>query len=92
MSVDFPWPESPDRVERRVRGIVESVLRPAELEEIRLDWATLHAGTRRFSPRGWVVLRLTVLAVDDEGGQWEIWGPDWPQGWEGTHRGQRPSA
>ena len=84
VSVEFPWPESPARVERRVRGIVESLLRPDELEEIRLEWVTPEAGTLRFSPRGWVVLRLTVLAMNDEGGQWEIWGPEWPQFWEGT--------
>src|SRR3954470_6813078 len=35
-----PWPESPDRVERRVRGIVDSLLGPGELGNLRLEWVT----------------------------------------------------
>src|SRR4051794_41515186 len=79
VSVEFPWPESPARVERRVRGIVESLPRPDELEEIRLESEKPEAGTLRFSPRGWGVLRLTALAVNDEGGHWGDSGPVWAQ-------------
>jgi hypothetical protein len=38
---------------RRVRGIVDSLLRPDELEEMRLEWVTPDGGRLRFSPQGW---------------------------------------
>ena len=84
MSVEFPWPESPDRVEHRVRGIVDSLLVPDELEGLRLEWVTPAERPPRFSPTAWAVLRVTVLARDDEGIRLEFWGPDWPQDWEGA--------
>jgi hypothetical protein len=38
VAIEYPWPEPPDRVQVRVRGIVESVLRSDELEDLRLEW------------------------------------------------------
>jgi hypothetical protein len=40
VTVEFPWPEPPERVEARVRGIVKSVVFPDELLETRLEWVT----------------------------------------------------
>lgn len=84
MSVEFPWPESSDRVEHRVRGVVDSLLRPDELEDLRLEWVTPAERPPGFSSGGWVALRLTVLAKDDESVRLEFWGPEWPQDWEGA--------
>jgi len=32
------WPEEPERAERRIRGIVESVIVPGELDSVTLQW------------------------------------------------------
>ena len=82
MTIEFPWPEAPARVEARVRGVVESVVFPDGLVEFRLEWVTplAHRFDRPNAP--WVALRLTVVARDDEWEQLEIWGPDWPSDWQ----------
>lgn len=70
--IEYPWPESSDRVQARVRGIVESVLRSDELEYLRLEWVTPSAHQFDLLEAGWVTLRLTVSAKDDEGARFEF--------------------
>ncbi|MCR1782137.1 hypothetical protein KVF89_06300 [Nocardioides carbamazepini] len=82
MPLPFPWPESPERVERRLHGLVASLLSPAELCEVRLEWVTPRAHHFDLPEPGWVALRLTVVAIDDEVFQKEIWGPEPYRDWE----------
>jgi hypothetical protein len=83
VSVEFPWPEDPERVERRVRGLVESVLRPGELVDVRLEWVTPRAHQWDDPHAAWVALRVVVMAAtEDDGYEREIWGPDWYCTWE----------
>jgi hypothetical protein len=77
---EFPWPEEPERVRRRVRGIVDSLVHADELDEVRLEWVTPAALPRDVAR--WVVLRLTVLVLGDEACRFEIWGPDWYTSWD----------
>ena len=84
MAIEYPWPEPPDRVQVRVRGIVESVLRSDELEDLRLEWVTPSAHQFDLLEAGWVTLRLTVSAKDDEGARFEFWSPDVGPDWEGA--------
>ncbi|WGX95375.1 hypothetical protein [Nocardioides sp. L-11A] len=72
---EFPWPESPERVEWRLHCLVASLLGPAELCTVRLEWVTPHAHHFDQPDAGWVAMRLTVVTVDDEIFQKEIWGP-----------------
>ena len=65
-----------------MQGTVESVVSPHELVETRLEWVTRSAHHLDLPDLPWVVLRLTVVARDDELTQREIWGPDWPTDWE----------
>lgn len=83
MTVAFPWPEDPDRVQRRVRGIVESVLVPDEVVDVRLEWVTPRAHQWDDQHAGWVALRLSVVTpTDGDGFEREIWGPNWYCDWE----------
>ena len=82
VTIEFPWPEPPARVEARVRGIVESVVFPDELVDVRLEWVTPSAHRFDSPDAGWVVLRLTVVARGDEVEHLEIWGPDWHSDWD----------
>lgn len=64
--------------------MVESVVRADELEEIRLEWGTPAAHRFDHPEAGWVALRLTVLAKNDEGTRFEFWCPDSGLDWEGA--------
>lgn len=82
MAVDYPWPESQQRVEARVQALVGSVVRPHELRDVRLDWVTPTAHGWDAPNAGWVALRVTVAAGADEVFQRQVWGPDWHRTWE----------
>jgi hypothetical protein len=83
VTAEFPWPESPDRVQQRVRGVVDSLLGPDELQELRLEWVTPAERPPGFSrSSAWIALRITVLAKEDESFRLEFWGPDMWQDWE----------
>jgi len=69
-------------VSKRVRGVVESIVSPDELIDVRLDWVTPMSHRFDRVDAGWVALRVTVIAREDEVEQLEIWGPDWPSDWE----------
>lgn len=73
--IELPWPDAEERVVRRVRSLVASVVRPAELLDVRLEWVTPLAHRFDCPDAGWVALRLTVSAVRDECFQKEIWNP-----------------
>jgi hypothetical protein len=79
---EYPWPESPERTEARVRGPVDSVVEPSELRSLRLESVT--PGFNRFDGRdaGWIALRITVAAVGGDLLQREIWNPDWHTTWD----------
>jgi hypothetical protein len=79
---EFPWPESQERVERRLRGLAGSLLGPAELCEVRLEWVTPSAHHLDLRDAEWVALRLTIVAIDDEFFRREIWGPGPQWDWE----------
>jgi len=74
VSVEFPWPESPERVTARERGIVKSVVFPDELIETRLEWVTPRAHEFDSPNAQWIALRLTVVARNDEVERLEFWG------------------
>lgn len=82
MTIDYPWPEEPERVERRVRGLVDSVVFRDELIDVRLEWVTPRGHQWDDPDANWVALRVTVVGRGDEVEQQEIWGPDWPSDWE----------
>lgn len=80
--IEMPWPEAPERVERRVRGLVASVVRADELEGVRLEWVTPYAHRLDDADAGWVALRLTVSTVTDDCFQQEIWPTGTYEEWE----------
>ena len=82
VNVEFPWPEDPERVERRVRGVVASVLERDEVVDVRLEWVTPRAHQWEAPHAGRVALRLRVVAGGDDGFEREIWGSDWYCPWE----------
>lgn len=82
VAIEYPWPEAPERVNDRVRGMVESVVRADELVEVRLEWVTPLAHRFDRPGAGWIALRLTVLAKGDEGERFEFWSPDSGLDWE----------
>jgi hypothetical protein len=52
------------------------------MRDLRLEWVTPAPRPPGFSSASWVVLRLTVLAIDDDSFQSELWGPESSQSWE----------
>lgn len=80
--IEYPWPETPERTEARVRGLVVSVVEPGELRSFRLEWVTPSAHQWDLPHAGRIALRVTIGAGDDEVYSQEIWGPDWDCPWE----------
>lgn len=80
--IEYPWPESPERTAARVRGLVVSVVEPGELRSLRLEWVTPSAHEWGLPDAGWIALRVTIGAGDDDMYSQEIWGPDWSCSWE----------
>jgi hypothetical protein len=76
--IEYPWPDSRERTESRVSGLVAGVVEPGELRFLRLEWVTPWAHHCDRPDAAWVALRLTVAGIDDHVYQQEIWGPDWP--------------
>jgi hypothetical protein len=76
VAVTYPWPESQQRVEDRVQGLVASVVWSGELHAVRIEWVTPRAHQWDVPSAGWVALRVLVSAVGDESYEREVWGPD----------------
>ena len=77
--MQFPWPEDEQRVRSRIRGLVDSVVRPEELERVRIEWVTPSQWSR--PEDAWAALRITVSAVGDDYYEREVWGPAWHCSW-----------
>jgi hypothetical protein len=77
---EYPWPQSPARTEARLRGLVDSVLRPGELESFQLEW--VGSSTTRENEAGQTILCITIVAVRDQMFSRNIWGTDWFRPWE----------
>jgi hypothetical protein len=80
--VSYPWPESEQRVRARVRGLVESVVRPRELREVRLAWVRPDAPQPNGPQADAAALRVIVVAAAEEVFERDVWGPHWHGTWE----------
>lgn len=80
--MEYPWPESPEVSQARIRSLVSSVLTAGELIDVRLEWVTPDGHRWDAPDAGWIALRLTVVAIDDEVFQSEVWNPELDTTWD----------
>jgi hypothetical protein len=80
--VELPWPEDEQRARARVRAVVDSVLRPDELAELRIEHVTPYGHSLDEADAVWVALRVTVVAADGDSFTGEVWDPEQMSDWE----------